>query len=102
MTFSTIRNFALSDIAEINRIQLEYEQVYPGFQIMPSGVYASAAFQEGQNVFCATHPNGQVLAYAAIYPIFAAENSSKAHIFWAELKVSPLVNNLVFIKDSLF
>ena len=102
MIVSTIRKFNSSDIAQINRIQQEYKQVYPGFQAVPSEVYASAAFQEGQNVLCAIHPNGQVLAYAAIYPIYAAENSSKAHIFWAELKVSPLISNLVFIKDSLF
>lgn len=102
MIISSVRNFILSDIEQINRIQQEYKQVYPGFQVMPSEVYASAAFEEGQNVFCATHPNGQVLAYAAIFPIFAAGQSPKAHIFWAELKVSPLVNNLDFIKDSLF
>jgi RimJ/RimL family protein N-acetyltransferase len=101
MTLSTVRNFISADIPEIYRIQQEYKQVYPGFQIMPPQVYASPAFQEGQNVFCVIHPNGQVLGYAAIYPIYATGNNSKPHIFWAEMKASPLVNNLGFIKDSL-
>jgi hypothetical protein len=101
MVFSNIRNFIPSDIPEIYRIQQEYKQVYPGFQIMPSEIYNSPAFQEGQNVFCVLHPNGQVLAYAAIYPVYATGNNAKPHIFWAEIKASPLVGNLPFIKDSL-
>ena len=98
MALSNIRNFIPSDIPEIYRIQQEYKQVYPGYKIIPPEIYNSPAFQEGKNVFCVTHPNGQVLAYAVIYPVYASGNNAKPHIFWAEMKASPLVGNLTFHK----
>ena len=85
-----IRNFTQADIPAIMQLQKDYAQKFPGAKIVPAEVYASPSFHDGQNVFCLFHPNGQLLAYAVVYPVFASNGSNSPHVMWAEVKTSPI------------
>ena len=64
------------------QLQKDYAQKYPGAKIVPAEVYASPSFHHGEDVFCLFHPNGQLLAYAVVYPVFASNNNqfSACHV----------------------
>jgi ribosomal protein S18 acetylase RimI-like enzyme len=97
-----VRNFSQSDIPAIMQLQKDYAQKFPGAKIVPADVYGSPSFQQGEDVFCLFHPNGQLLAYAVVFPVFASNNNNSPHVMWAEVKTSPFIGEFKMIKDELF
>ncbi len=102
MTINKIRNFQNEDIPALMRLQEAYAHRFSGAKIVPSEVYGSPAFHGGEDVFCLSHPNGQLLAYAAMYPKFAHRGSDQAHVVWAEIKADPILMEVSSIKNQLF
>ena len=97
-----IRNFTQADTLAVLQLQEDYAHKYEGAKVVPVEVYNSPSFHEGQDVFCLFHPNGQLLGYAALYPVFAVNGSKSPHIMWSEIKTSPLIGDFKLIKDELF
>ncbi len=102
MTNNKIRTFLSEDIPALMRLQENYAYRFSGAKIMSSEVYGSPAFHNGEDVFCLFHPNGQLLAYAAIYPKLAPPGSDQAHVVWAEIKADPILTEVSSIKNQLF
>lgn len=96
-----IKYFTVDDIPALMMVQQEYAHKYPGVQILPGGIYLSPAFHQGQDVFCAYHPNGQMLGYAVIYVQLSRNESPANHIVWSEIKVIPNMNHLIGLRESL-
>jgi len=97
-----VRNFSQADIPAIMQLQKDYAQKFPGAKIVPAEVYGSPSFHHGEDVFCLFHPNGQLLAYAVVYPVFASNNNNCPHVMWIEVKTSPFIGEFKMIKDELF
>lgn len=97
-----IHNFKQEHIPALMNLQQAYARQYPGVKMIDAASYASAAFHEGEDVFCLFHPNGQLLAYAALCPQYSSQESHFAHIIWADIKTDPLLMNMASIKDQLF
>jgi len=97
-----VRNFSQADIPSIMQLQKDYVQKFPGAKIVPAEVYGSPSFHHGEDVFCLFHPNGQLLAYAVVFPVFASSNNNSPHVMWAEVKTSPFIGEFKMIKDELF
>lgn len=98
----TIRPLAPADLPRIAVIQQEYTAAHPGVPVIPGEVYLSPGFEGGQHVFCAEDEQGQLAAYAPVYPQFSAGDAAAAHKIWAEVKASPALPDLRAVKDALF
>lgn len=96
-----IRNFSVDDISALMQVQEEYAHKHPGVQILPGGIYLSPAFHQGQDVFCAFHPNGQMLGYSVLYVNSPHNDPPSPHVVWAEVKVLPSMNHLVGLRENL-
>lgn len=102
MSLFKIRNFQQEDIPALMRLQESYAYQHQGVKVIASEVYASPAFHGGKDVFCLFHPNGQLLAYAAILPQFSSSANGQSHVIWAEIKADPILADSATIKDQLF
>jgi len=96
-----IKNLEPDDIPALMQLQQEYARNYPGVQILPGGLYLSPAFHQGQDLFCAYHPNGQMLGFSVVYAQLAGNNGDKKYTVWAEVKIIPTMNRMSILRDNL-
>jgi ribosomal protein S18 acetylase RimI-like enzyme len=96
-----IKNLQKDEIPALMQVQQEYARHYPGVQVLPGELYLSPAFHQGQDIFCAYHPNGQMLGYSVVYAQLAGEGTKTRHTVWAEVKVVPSMNHVKTLRDSL-
>ena len=94
-----IKNLQKNDLPALMRLQHEYARQYPGVQILPGELYLSPAFHEGKDIFCAYHPNGQMLGFAVAYAQFSAYE--KNHSVWTEVKILPSMYGMIGLRGSL-
>lgn len=97
-----IQNFKKEHIAALMDLQAAYSRKYPGTKVVDAAIYSSADYHEGKDVFCLFHPNGQLLAFATLFPQFSSQDSQSPHIIWADVKADPLLMDMTSIKDQLF
>ena len=98
----TIRTFTSSDIPALLGLQSAYTADYPDAPVIPGEVYLAPAFEDGQNIFCATDKSGTLLGYAPLYPVLMRTDSSLPHTLWVEIKTHPACNAPDEVKDLLF
>ena len=96
-----IKNFTTEDIPALMQVQQEYARNYPGVQVLPGGLYLSPAFHQGKDVFCAYHPNGQMLGYSVIYVQLSNDDNHPVQTVWAEVKIVPAMNHTIGLRDAL-
>ena len=82
------------------QVQQEYAHKYPGVQVLPGGIYLSPAFHFGHDVFCAYHPNGQMLGYSVVYAQLPTNSPQNKHTIWTEVKIIPSINHLIEFKSE--
>jgi ribosomal protein S18 acetylase RimI-like enzyme len=101
----TIRNLTPLDLPRVEALQQEYAKVYPGAPVVPSGLYLSPAFHEGQDVFCALTGEGgeeRLVAYAPVYVQIVEDGP--AHLpnrVWTEVKARPDLEDAEPVKEQL-
>ncbi|HSM25719.1 MAG TPA: GNAT family N-acetyltransferase, partial [Anaerolineaceae bacterium] len=96
-----IKNFQADDIPALMQVQQEYAKHYPGVMVLPGELYLSPAFHQGQDVFCAYHPNGQMLGFSVVYAQLSEDLQNQFHTIWAEVKVIPSMNPVQILRDTL-
>ncbi len=96
-----IKNFQADDIPALMQVQQEYAKHYPGVMVLPAELYLSPAFHQGQDVFCAYHPNGQMLGFSVVYAQLSDDPQRRFHTIWAEVKVIPSMNPVLVLRDAL-
>jgi|GEM_PF-796879 ribosomal protein S18 acetylase RimI-like enzyme len=96
-----IKNLLSGDIPALMQLQHEYARNYPGVQILPGGLYLSPAFHQGQDIFCAYHPNGQMLGFSVVYAQLPIREENKMCAVWAEVKIVPSMNSISTLRDNL-
>lgn len=94
-----IKNLQNKDLSALMQLQHEYARHYPGVQILPGELYLSPAFHQGQDVFCAYHPNGQMLGFAVAYAQLSP--TEKKHSVWTEVKILPSMYGMIGLRGSL-
>lgn len=96
-----IKNLHADDIPALMQVQHEYARHYPGVQVMPGGIYLSPAFHHGTDVFCAYHPNGQMLGFAVVYAQLSQNPDVPLHTVWTEVKIVPAMSRMIGLRDTL-
>ena len=96
-----IKKLTVDDIPALMQVQQEYAHKYPGVQVLPGGIYLSPAFHFGHDVFCAYHPNGQMLGYSVVYAQLPTNSPQNKHTIWTEVKIIPSMNHLIELRASL-
>lgn len=96
-----IKNLQPSDIPALMQVQQEYARQFPGVQVMPGGIYLSPAFHQGEDVFCAYHPNGQMLGFAVVYAQLSQNPEFSTHTVWTEVKIMPAMSRMIGLRETL-
>jgi len=96
-----IKNLHPDDIPALMQVQQEYARHYPGVQVMPGGIYLSPAFHQGEDIFCAYHPNGQMLGYAVVYAQLSQNPDVPTHRVWTEVKILPAMGHMIGLRETL-
>ncbi len=96
-----IKNLNQKDIPAIMQVQQEYARHYPGVQVMPGDIYLSPAFHQGKDVFCAYHPNGQMLGFGVVYAQLSQKNDQPFQTVWSEVRIVPEMNRMIGLREIL-
>jgi len=97
------RNYIKEDEDAVVKLQEKFKEKHPEYWIRSGTVYSEhPAFEQGKNILCGFNEEGDLVAYAPIFPTLAADKEGAPHHFWMDILYNPFDPGYPEIKDQLF